>query len=163
MNLLTVTLRSGPYGFMRPSLRGGILHGMSVMNYRQSLFTVILGLSLLVHNGCPALFVSAAAGGAAGAGTVAYIGGELKSTERVSLNRAWKATQTAIADLELIMTEKAKDAFDAELKATGAGGKKIKVALKRISDSTTEIRIRVGTFGDEPLSLQILESIRNRF
>ena len=98
-----------------------------------------------------------------GAGTIAYIGGELKSTEEVSLNRAWKAARKAMNDLEFNITSKGKDAFDAELSASGAGGKKIKVTLKKISDNRTEIKIRIGTFGDESLSRQILEKIKKRF
>ena len=133
------------------------------MNYKQLLFPLILGLSLVVNSGCPAIFVGAAAGGAAGAGTVAYIGGELKSIEEVSLNRAWKATERAMRDLDFRITDKTKDALDAQLKASGADGKKIQVALKRISKSRTEIRVRVGTFGDESLSLQILDKIKKRF
>ena len=62
------------------------------MNYKQLLPTLMLGLSLLVNSGCPALLVGAAAGGAAATGAVKYVGGELRSTEEVSLNRAWKAT-----------------------------------------------------------------------
>jgi len=54
------------------------------MNYKQLLPTLILGLSLLVNSGCPALLV----GGAAATGVVKYVGGELRSTEEVSLNRA---------------------------------------------------------------------------
>ena len=133
------------------------------MNYKQLLLPSILGLSLLVNSGCPAVFVGAAAGGAAAAGAVRYVGGELRSTEEVSLNRAWKATQKAMGDLEFQITEKGKDAFDAELNASGAGGKKIKVALKKISDTSTQIRIRIGVFGDESLSRQILEKIKKRF
>jgi len=102
-------------------------------------------------------------GGAAGAGTVAYVAGELKSTEEVSLNRAWKATQKAMNDLELAITSREKDAFNGQLIARGAGDRKIKVKLKRQSDTLTEIRIRVGILGDEPLSLHILEKIKKRF
>ena len=133
------------------------------MNYRQLLFPLILALSLVINSGCPAVFVGAAAGGAVGAGTVAYIGGELKSTEAVSLNRAWKASQMAMGDLGFKITDKDKDAFDAELRASGAGRKKIRIALKRISDTSTEIKIRIGTFGDESLSRQILEKIEKQF
>ena len=134
------------------------------MNYKQSiLLPLILGLSLLLNNGCPAIFVGAAAGGAAGAGTVAYIGGELKSIEEVSLSRAWNATQQAMDDMKFHIADKGKDAFDAELSATGANGKQIKVALKKISNTRTEIRIRIGTFGDKSLSQQILETIKKRF
>ena len=127
------------------------------MNYKKSLLTLMLGLSLLVNSGCPAFLI----GGAAG--TAVYIAGELKSTEEVSLNTAWDATQKAMDDMELNITDKAKDAFDAELSASGAAGKKIKVALKKISNKRTEIRIRIGTFGDKSLSQQILETIKKRF
>lgn len=133
------------------------------MNYRQLLLPLMLGLSLLVNNGCPAVFVGAAAGGAAAVGAVRYVGGELRSTEEISLSRAWKATQLAMGDLEFHIEEKGKDAFDAELNASGASGKKIKVALKKISDKRTEVRIRIGIFGDESLSRQILEKIKKRF
>lgn len=133
------------------------------MNYRQLLLPLMLGLSLLVNNGCPAVFVGAAAGGAAAGGAVRYVGGELRSTEEVTLSRAWKATQLAMDDLKFHIEEKGKDAFDAELKASGASGKKIKVALKKISDKRPEVRIRIGIFGDESLSRQILEKIKKRF
>jgi len=132
------------------------------MNCIRLLFLSSIVLSFLMNIGCPAA-VLVGGGAAAGAGSLAYVKGELKSTEEVSLNRAWKAAQMAMDDLEFQITHKGKDAFDAELSASGVGGKKIKVALKKISDTRTEIRIRVGTFGDKSLSQQILEKIKKRF
>ena len=132
------------------------------MNCIRLLFLSSLILSFLMNIGCPAA-VLVGGGAAAGGGSFAYIKGELKSTEEVSLNRAWKATQMAMDDLEFNITGKEKDAFDAELSARGVGDKKIKVALKKISGTRTEIRIRVGTFGDKSLSQQILEKIKIRF
>ncbi|MBW1692209.1 MAG: DUF3568 family protein [Deltaproteobacteria bacterium] len=44
----------------------------------------------------------------AGGGAVAYIRGELKTTEEVSLNRSWRAAQTAMSDLEFTITDKEK-------------------------------------------------------
>ena len=112
--------------------------------------------------GCPAA-VLVGGGAAAGAGSFAYLEGELKSIEGVSLDRAWKATQMAMDDLEFDIIGKAKDAFDAELSAVGAGGKKTTIALKKISDTVTEVKIRVGTFGNKALSQDILETMRKRF
>jgi hypothetical protein len=122
-------------------------------------FLCLAILLLLFGAGCAALLV----GGAAGAGTVAYVAGELKSTENVSLDRAWKATQSAMKELEFAVTQKEKDALEAELTARGAGDKKVKVQLEKKADHVTEIRIRVGTFGDESLSIQILDKIKSRF
>jgi len=131
------------------------------MKNRQLLLTLIIGLSFLINNGCPApLFLM---GGAAGAGTVGYVGGELKTVEKVSLHRAWNATQKAMKDLEFTITSKEKDAFDGQLIAKGAANKTIKIKLNKQSDTLTEIRIRVGTFGDKSVSLNIMESIKKQF
>jgi hypothetical protein len=129
------------------------------MKQKHLLLVSMLGLSLILSYGCAALLI----GGAAGAGTVAYVGGELKSTEEVAMNRAWEAASKAMDDLEFAVTSKDKDAFFGQLIARGAGDKKISVKVKKQSDTVTEIRIRVGIFGDESMSRQILDRIKKRF
>ena len=123
---------------------------------------VLLGSvsALLATAGC-ALFVVGAAAGAGAAG-YAYVSGELKSTESASLERTRSATLAALKDLEFPVTSQAKDALSAELTARNANDKKIVVKLKKISDTTTEVRIRVGAFGDESLSRVVLEKIKKR-
>ena len=129
------------------------------MKQKHLLLVSTLGLSLILSYGCAALLI----GGAAGAGAVAYVGGELKSTEEVAMNRAWEAASKAMDDLEFAVTSKEKDAFLGQLIARGAGDKKIRVKVKKQSDTVTEIRIRVGIFGDESMSRQILDRIKKRF
>ncbi len=131
------------------------------MKSKQGLLITILGIGLLINSGCAALLFGGAAAG--GAGTILYIKGELHSTEGVSLDRAWDATQTAIKDMGFTVTTEDKDAFSATLVAFTADGKKIQIALNRKADNVTEISIRVGTFGDESMSHLILERIRRRF
>jgi hypothetical protein len=131
------------------------------MNYKNLVFILLLGLSFLISSGCPPpVFLL---GGATGAGTIAYVGGELKTVEDVSLKRAWNATQKAMKDLEFTITSKDKDAFNGKLIAKGATNRTIKIKLKRESNRLTEIRIRVGTFGDESMSLLILDRIKKQF
>jgi hypothetical protein len=129
------------------------------MGHNRSLIAAMVLLSLLLSYGCAALLV----GGAAGAGAVAYVRGELKSIEDVSLDQAWPAAKQAMSDLELVVTSSEKDAFNGELTARGAGDKKIVVKLTKQSDAVTEIKIRVGAFGDEAMSRKILESIKKRY
>ena len=124
------------------------------MNWIRLLFLSILAFSLLMNIGCPAA-VMVGGGAAAGGASVAYVKGELK--------QAWQATQKAMDDLGFHITSRAKDAFDAELAASGARDKEVKIILKKISDTRTEMKIRVGMFGDQSLSAQILEAIRRRF
>jgi len=47
--------------------------------------------------------------------------------------------------------------------ARTATDKKIEVTLNKKSANSTEIRIRVGTFGDEPMSRQLLDKIKSHF
>jgi len=104
--------------------------------------------------------VGGAAGVAAGAGTVAYIKGELKATEAFSVPDVWIATEKAVDEMQLIVTEKEHDATAGRLDAYTADNKKVRISLKRQGDNITEIAIRIGTFGDEELSRFILSKIQ---
>jgi hypothetical protein len=120
----------------------------------------MLASMLAFGSGC-ALFVVGAAAGAGAAG-YAYVAGELKVTESATLNRTYDATLKAMKDLEYPVISKVKDALTAHVVARNASDKKIDINLKKLSDNATEVRIRVGTFGDENLSRTILEKIRAR-
>lgn len=113
-----------------------------------------VGLATLV--GCGAVV----AGAAAGAGAVAYVRGELKATQEAPLDDVVNATQAAIAELRFTLTGSDADAVSARFAASTADGKKIVVALKKVSAVLTEIRIRVDVFGDEELSRLILDKIK---
>jgi L-fucose isomerase-like protein len=119
-------------------------------------FTALLGVLLLINSGCAAVLV----GSGAGAGTVAYVMGELKSTEEASLNKARQATQKALEDLEFVITSEKKEPYSAEFVAYETNDTKIVVKLKRLTGKFTEISIRVGLFGDESLSQLFLERVR---
>jgi hypothetical protein len=125
----------------------------------KEIVAVMICVSVLLSCGCAALVV----GGAAGAGAVAYVRGELKSLEDVTVAQAWVAAKQAMSDLEFSVTSEEKDAFNGQLIARGASDKKITVNLARKSDVVTEVRIRVGTFGDEAMSRKILETIKKHF
>lgn len=121
---------------------------------------VWLALMSAIAAGCAVVVVGGAA--AAGVGTYAYVNGECKATEAASLDRTWTATLAAMKALEFPVTSQTKDALQAELTARNASDKKITVKLKKLSDSVTEIRIRVGTFGDEVISQAILNKIKEQ-
>ena len=89
-----------------------------------------------------------------------YIKGELQSTEKVSLDKAYRAAGKAMQDLKSTVTSRQKDAFGGKVMARRATGKEVTVKLKRQSDSFTEIEIRVGTFGDEYISKEILDTMK---
>jgi hypothetical protein len=130
----------------------------AIMRIQSLKVLVLAGLLALGGSGC-VLFVAGAV--AAGVGTYAYINGESKENEAASLDRTWNATQAAMKDMQFAVITQAKDAWSGELTARNSADKKITISLKRLSETVTEIRVRVGTFGDEAQSRMILEKIRN--
>ena len=122
---------------------------------------ILLASALVSLTGGCLLFVAGAAAGAGAAG-YAYVNGVLKATEPASLDRVWSASTGAMKDLEYRISKQTKDALTGELIARNASDKKIEIQLKKVSDNSTEISIRVGTFGDENLSRVILDKIKKR-
>lgn len=112
--------------------------------------TVLLGTS-----GC----VAVVAAGAAGAG-VAWVRGALETNLEASLGDTYRAAQEAVAKLELAKISEKKSALDASVLARTALDKRIEIVLKRVGPKTTHVSIRVGVFGDEALSLTVLERMR---
>ncbi len=131
------------------------------MNWKHLVLTPVIILFFFVNLGCTAAWI--AGGAAAGIGTYKYIKGELQSTEKVSLDKAYQAAGKAMEDLKFTVTSRQKDGFDGEVIARRATGKKVTVKLKKQSDNVTEIKIRVGTFGDEYMSKDILDTMKKYF
>lgn len=119
-------------------------------------YIILLGTFLLLNNGCAAVLV----GSGAGAGTVAYIMGNLKSIEEASLNKTWQAAQKALEDLEIVVTSEKKETSSAELVGYDKNNTKIVVNLKKVSDRYTEVSIRIGLFGEESSSQLFLERLK---
>lgn len=136
------------------------LEGRNKTIKQAALLVLMLATGPLILTGC--LAAAAVGGGAvAGAGTIAYIKGELKATEGHSLDETWAATVKAVEELQFIVINKVKDAVSAEYKCVTADNKTVVIELKRIADNLTEIKIRVDTFGDEALSRYILNKIQS--
>ncbi len=97
--------------------------------------------------------------GAAGAGAVAYVRGELESSIPHSLDDVFAASQRALADLKFARIDDNKSGIDAQLIARTALDKKVEIKLERITDKLTKVHIRVGVIGDQDLSLTVLDKI----
>ena len=125
------------------------------------LMVVLLAGVLAFNGGCALFLVGGAV--AVGAGTVVYVDGELKETEGVAFDKAYDATLAAMNDMQYAVVDKSKDGIKVKILARTPADKKIQITLNKQSATVTEIRIRVGTFGDESLSLQILDKIKSHF
>lgn len=112
----------------------------------------------------PVLWTSgclAVAAGAAGAGAVAWVRGELDATVSHRFDRVDAAANRAIQQLELVKVKESRSAIDAEIIARTGQDKRIVVKLDRVGDQLTRVRIRVGLIGDESLSRLILDKINS--
>ncbi len=114
-------------------------------------------LCVLLFSGCPAFLLGGAAAGAAGA----YYLGELTATRNTTLTQAWLASESALEELGIVVISKERDGLTGVIYAKGAEEKTIRIHLKKIFDDVTEIKVRVGTLGDEMQSRIILERIEN--
>lgn len=121
------------------------------------LYIALLGITLFSNSGCVAALLI---GGGAGAGTVAYLKGELKSTEEASIGSVWQATHKAMKDLGFVVTSEEKNNLSAKLIAHESDDTKIEISLESVSAKLTTVKIRVGVFGDESLSRLTLERIK---
>jgi hypothetical protein len=123
-----------------------------------SLTALAFAVTLAATSGC--FLVAIGAAGAAGAGTVAYIRGELDATLGNQYDLVIKATDGSIGQLQFAKVRETKDAFSSEIIARTAEDKKIDITITKVADNLTKVAIRIGVFGDEEKSRAILDKIK---
>jgi len=101
-----------------------------------------------------------AAAGAAGAVGVAYAKGDLTATLEANPQQVVDATNEAFEQMDIVQVGSNATAVDGQVTGRTAGDDRIVVNVKSEGASASRISIRVGTFGDETLSRQILDKIK---
>jgi hypothetical protein len=113
----------------------------------------------VLGSGC--FVVAVGAGGAAGAGTVAWVEGALTVNLPNPYESVVGASNQALAQLQFFKLGEKRDALSDDLTARTAEDKKVEIKVTRVADNLTKLQIRVGTFGDKPLSSVILNRIQS--
>jgi len=130
--------------------------------------TVFLALMLAAMafvQGCALLLLGGAAAGAA-YGTVKYVNNTLDVTHEVSLDKAWKAANAALKELQMPVTATTKDGATGRLEAVNAQNQPVVIQTIRKTDTVTEIQITVGTFesaANQTEAQQIYDHMKARF
>jgi hypothetical protein len=106
----------------------------------------------------PGCFLLAA--GAAGAGTVAYVRGELDSPIDAGYESTTRAVDRAFDQLQFAKLGETKDGITDTVTGRTAQDKKVVVIVTRMGDSLSKVQIRIGFFGDEFISRSILDKIK---
>jgi hypothetical protein len=125
------------------------------MSARRLLIALLLGISAAGLTGC----VAVVAAGAAGTG-VAWYRGRLEANLDQNIEAVFAASQKALAQLEFANISDKKSAVDAEIVSRTALDKKVEITLQKVTDRSTKVMIRVGVFGDETLSMSIMDKIK---
>ena len=109
-------------------------------------------------SGC-ALFV---AGAIAGAGTAIFINGRLEEELIYPVQEVATATRLALEDMGLPILENEVDVQTAKIRSEYADGKKVWIDIKKQTDQSSHISVRVSTLGDRTRSADILNRIMQK-
>lgn len=101
------------------------------------------------------------AGAAGGAGTAAWLSGKLTEEVNYPLDRTVKATKSALASLKLPVTKETIETNVAQIMSKYTDGKTIWVDLRRVTDASSKIEVRVGAVsGNSEAADKILKRIK---
>jgi hypothetical protein len=110
---------------------------------------------LPLASGCGALLLV----GGAGTSVIAFATGELRTTEPTAIAELDAACATAVDVLGYDEVETERDGERIRWRARTAAGDPVDIHLLTRGPTSTELRIRIGVFGDEAKSRLVLEQI----
>jgi ABC-type Fe3+-hydroxamate transport system substrate-binding protein len=125
---------------------------------RSALSAAVMASAATLLSGC-VLLVAGAAAGAAGAGAM-YAKGDLETTLQARPPRIVAASEKAFEEMNIARLSSASTELDGKVVGRTASDKKVTVTVKTEGEKLSKLSIRVGVFGDEALSRQILEKIK---
>ena len=127
------------------------------LNSRFVMIVVAMSCLCMTLGGCLLLL-----GGAAGAGTVAYVGGALQESVKATPEQVVSATNQALTSLKYITMS--SESAGQTGKVTGRTGddKAVTVEAKQEGAGISRVSIRIGTFGDEARSRILMDEIKKK-
>lgn len=90
---------------------------------------------------------------------VAWVRDALQTTVDAPLDRTVKATTKALKNLQFAGVATKADAISGVVTAKTARDEKIEITITSVTPTQTRLDIRVGAFGDKPVSQRILSEI----
>ena len=124
------------------------------------LLGAVLAWLTLTQTGC--ILFGLAAAGAAGGGYMAYNKGDLEVLEPVAYNDAFNAVDATIQDLGMALQKRKKMPLAGEVKAKSHFGN-VTYSLENAGEKMTQIKIRVGTFGNQAVQRQIYAKLKTHY
>jgi ABC-type glycerol-3-phosphate transport system substrate-binding protein len=122
----------------------------------KKLLLVLLGVCVVA--GCSSAVVTPEGTEA----SYSWVEGALGSVLAAPMPEVVNATTATLTDLELVAVDSTVDRLKGRITARMAVGTKVAINLEAVDFESTSIRIKVGTFGDRAVALQILRNIEKR-
>ena len=116
---------------------------------------ILCMFSLITMVGCIPLLI----GAVAGAGGMTYMKGALIHNVDNTVDEANEASLEALKDLQFFVVSDELNKRSSVIKAEYESGKKVSVFIDALTERSSKITIRVGTFGDQEESQAILNAI----
>jgi len=124
--------------------------------FRKAAALILAGLLLVNAYGCIALL----AGAAGGAGTAAWLSGKLVQETNVPLDRAVKASKSALKSLKLEVTKETVEKDVVQIMSKYSDGKTVWIDVRKVTESSSKIEVRVGVVSaDKEAANRILKKI----
>jgi hypothetical protein len=99
-------------------------------------------------------------GATAGLASYSYGGGELTSEVSDTLDRTHAAARAAAEETGVMIRESERRAGRASIEGVLPDGKSVKIKLRSVTPSQTEVKIHIGMWGSEGQSRVILDHLR---
>ncbi len=125
---------------------------------RKRIGIILLSANLVSCGGCAAVLVGS--GVAVGAAAVGWQRGWLKTTIDQPLERVQRAARSALADFRVALDSEASGPTALTLSGPLPDGRQVLVKLNVVGEKTTAVSIHIGFWGDQNLSLKLLEQIK---
>jgi hypothetical protein len=114
---------------------------------------------LVLAAGCGPLLVLGAAG-TAGTGAYVWYRGWVQQTIDQPHDRVHRAARSALDDLDIVVEDETSTQDSGVLDGYDAHSKRVMLKTKAVGEQATQVRIRVGLWGNQERSLQILEQLK---
>ena len=129
-----------------------------ISNLLSYYFKLLLMIPLaLTLSGCGIVIL-----GGAAAGTVGYVSGDLEATLENPYDQVVAAINRAIAENSITEISKTEEKQQISYVLKTLQGDKVQLNAAYATKELSNVSIRVGTFGDENLSREILNEIKSR-
>jgi cytidylate kinase len=109
------------------------------MQKKQGALIVVLVVSVILGQGCKTTVI-----GTEGETSAVYRYGKLSTKEPKGMNAVYQATEKALADLELSISQKLKDELAAKIIARDSQDQKITIDLLAVTEDSTQLTIQVS-------------------